>query len=31
MVWVHGGGFAFGAGSQALYNSPELVRRGSSW
>jgi para-nitrobenzyl esterase len=28
MVWIHGGGFAFGAGSQAVYNSPELVRRG---
>jgi para-nitrobenzyl esterase len=28
MVWIHGGGFAFGAGSQALYNSPELVKRG---
>ena len=28
MVWIHGGGFVFGAGSQALYNSPELVRRG---
>ena len=28
MVWLHGGGFAFGAGSQVLYNSPELVRRG---
>jgi para-nitrobenzyl esterase len=28
MVWIHGGGFAFGSGSQALYNSPELVRRG---
>jgi para-nitrobenzyl esterase len=28
MVWIHGGGFHHGAGSQALYNSPELVRRG---
>ena len=28
MVWIHGGGFVFGAGSQAVYNSPELVRRG---
>ena len=28
MVWIHGGAFSFGAGSQALYNSPELVRRG---
>jgi para-nitrobenzyl esterase len=28
MVWIHGGGFAFGSGSQAVYNSPELVRRG---
>lgn len=28
MVWIHGGGFVLGAGSQAVYNSPELVRRG---
>ncbi len=28
MVWVHGGGFVTGSGSQAMYNSPELVRRG---
>jgi para-nitrobenzyl esterase len=28
MVWIHGGGFAFGAGSEAVFNSPELVRRG---
>ena len=28
MVWIHGGGFVFGSGSEAVYNSPELVRRG---
>jgi para-nitrobenzyl esterase len=28
MFWIHGGGFVFGSGSQAVYNSPELVRRG---
>ncbi|GAB3261572.1 carboxylesterase/lipase family protein [Nocardioides dilutus] len=28
MVWIHGGGFAYGAGSQATYNSAALVRRG---
>jgi para-nitrobenzyl esterase len=28
MVWLHGGGFAYGSGSQLGYNSPELVRRG---
>ena len=28
MVWIHGGGFALGSGSRALFNSPELVRRG---
>lgn len=28
MVWVHGGGFAFGAGSQPVYESPGFVNRG---
>lgn len=28
MVWIHGGGFAYGSGSQPVYNSPELVKRG---
>lgn len=27
MVWIHGGGFVYGAGSQAMYNSPGLVGR----
>jgi len=28
MVWIHGGGFVFGSGSQALYAGAELARRG---
>jgi para-nitrobenzyl esterase len=28
MVWIHGGGFVYGSGSQPTYNSPELARRG---
>jgi para-nitrobenzyl esterase len=28
MVWIHGGGFVLGAGSQALYAGAELARRG---
>lgn len=28
MVWIHGGAFNHGAGSQQIYNSPALVRRG---
>ncbi|MGH8217618.1 MAG: carboxylesterase/lipase family protein [Steroidobacteraceae bacterium] len=28
MLWVHGGGFALGSGSQALYNGAKLARRG---
>jgi para-nitrobenzyl esterase len=28
MVFVHGGGFVYGSGSQPTFNSPELVRRG---
>jgi para-nitrobenzyl esterase len=28
MVWIHGGGFALGSGSEPVYNSPELVERG---
>ena len=28
MVFIHGGSFVYGAGSQPTYNSPELVRRG---
>jgi para-nitrobenzyl esterase len=28
MVWIHGGAFLHGAGSQPTYNSPELVQRG---
>ena len=28
MVWIHGGAFLHGAGSQTTYNSPDLVRRG---
>jgi para-nitrobenzyl esterase len=28
MVWIHGGGFVFGAGSQATYESPAFVKRG---
>lgn len=28
MVWIHGGGFVFGAGSQAIYESPAFALRG---
>jgi len=28
MVWIHGGSFLHGSGSQPIYNSPDLVRRG---
>ncbi len=28
MVWIHGGSFSFGAGSQPVYQSPHFVRRG---
>lgn len=28
MVWIHGGAFNHGSGSQSIYNSPALVRRG---
>lgn len=28
MVWIHGGGFVFGAGSQAVYESPGFALRG---
>ena len=28
MVWLHGGSFVYGSGSQQAYNSPELARRG---
>jgi para-nitrobenzyl esterase len=28
MVWIHGGGFTFGAASQALYDGANLARRG---
>jgi para-nitrobenzyl esterase len=28
MVWIHGGAFSYGSGSQPVYNSPELVKRG---
>lgn len=28
MVWIHGGGFVYGAGNQAMYNGSTLVRRG---
>ncbi|MFA6574917.1 MAG: carboxylesterase/lipase family protein [Nocardioides sp.] len=28
MVWIHGGSFLHGAGSQPTYNSPDLVERG---
>jgi para-nitrobenzyl esterase len=28
MVWIHGGGFTGGTGSQPVYNSPGLVRHG---
>jgi len=29
MVWLHGGAFVFGAGSQALYNGKHLAKRGA--
>lgn len=28
MVWIHGGGFVFGAGSQPIYDNPAFVQRG---
>ncbi len=28
LVWIHGGGFVFGAGSQPMYESPAFVRHG---
>jgi para-nitrobenzyl esterase len=28
MVWIHGGGYTFGAASQALYDGTNLARRG---
>ena len=28
MVWIHGGGFSIGAGSQAIYDGSTLARRG---
>jgi para-nitrobenzyl esterase len=28
MVWIHGGGFTIGAGSQEIYDGPVLARRG---
>jgi para-nitrobenzyl esterase len=28
MVWVHGGAFSYGSGSQPVFNSPDLVERG---
>lgn len=28
MVWLHGGGFAVGSGSSAIYNGTNLVKRG---
>lgn len=28
MVWIHGGAFVFGAGSQAVYDSPAFALRG---
>jgi para-nitrobenzyl esterase len=28
MVWIHGGGFVFGAGSQPVYESHDFVKRG---
>jgi len=30
MVWLHGGGFTIGAGSQEIYNGSVLARRGDA-
>jgi para-nitrobenzyl esterase len=30
MVWIHGGGFTIGAGSQEIYNGSILARRGNA-
>jgi|GEM_PF-2145324 len=29
MVWIHGGAFVIGAGSQNLYNGTALAKRGA--